>query len=51
MGGFIVNVGIGHRMSERVDLRAQMPTFMVGSGDDRDSLVVPSLTVTLGIGF
>ena len=50
-GGLILNFGIGHRFTEQLDLRAQVPTFFIGSGDSRDSQVIPTFTVTLGIGF
>ncbi len=49
--GFILNLGIGHRFTEQFDIRAQAPTFFIGGGDERDSQVVPTFTLTLGIGF
>ena len=35
----------------RVDLRAQVPTFFINAGDQRDGMVIPTFTVTLGIAF
>ena len=49
--GLILNLGIGHRFSEKFDLRAQLPTFFIGSGENRGEKVVPTLTVTAGIAF
>lgn len=49
--GLILNVGIGHRFSEKFDLRAQLPTFFIGGGENRADQVVPTLTVTAGIAF
>jgi len=49
--GFILNAGIGHRFSEKFDLRFQVPTFFIGSGDTRDSQVVPTFTITAGYTF
>ncbi len=51
VGGLVLNFGIGHRFTEQVDLRAQVPTFFIAGGEQRESQVVPTLTVTLGIGF
>ena len=51
VAGLILNFGIGHRFNEQVDIRAQAPTFLVGSGDERGGSVIPTLTVTLGIGL
>ena len=49
--GLILNFGIGHRFNEQFDIRAQAPTFFISSGDQRGDQVIPTLTVTLGIGF
>ena len=49
--GFILNLGIGHRFTEKFDLRAQLPTFFISSGDSRESQIVPTFTVTAGITF
>jgi len=49
--GLILNFGIGHRFSEQFDLRLQVPTFFISGGDERDDQMVPTLTVTVGIGF
>ncbi len=49
--GAILNFGIGHRITEQVDLRAQVPTFFIGSGDQRGGQVIPTFTITLGVGF
>ena len=51
VGGLVVNFGIGHRFTEQVDLRVQAPTLFIGAGDSRESTIVPTLTVTIGIGF
>ena len=32
-------------------LRLQVPTFFISGGDERGDQVVPTLTVTVGIGF
>jgi hypothetical protein len=50
-GGGIINFGIGHRFTEKIDLRAQVPTFFVGGGEEREGGVIPTFTLTLGIGF
>ena len=50
-GGAILNFGIGHRFSEEIDLRAQVPTFFIGGGDQRSSQVVPTFTITVGVAF
>ncbi len=51
VAGFLLNVGIGHRVSEQFDLRAQVSTLVISAADERDSSVVPMITVTAGIGF
>ena len=51
VAGFILNAGIGHRLNEQVDIRAQVPTFLVAASDERESQVIPTFTVTVGIGF
>jgi hypothetical protein len=50
-GGAIINFGIGHRFTEKVDLRAQVPTFFIGGGEEREGGVIPTFTLTLGIAF
>ena len=50
-GGLILNAGIGNRFSEKFDLRFQVPTFFIGSGDVRDNQVVPTFTITAGYNF
>ena len=50
-GGGIINFGVGHRFTEKVDLRAHVPTFFVAGGDEREGGVIPTLTLTLGIAF
>ena len=35
VAGFILNAGIGHRFNEQVDIRAQVPTFLVAASDER----------------
>lgn len=49
--GVILNVGIGHRINEKFDLRAQVPTFFISGGEDRDGKVIPTFTITAGVGF
>ena len=50
-GGFIINFGIGHRFSEKFDLRAQIPTFFISGGVEREAKVVPTITITAGFKF
>jgi hypothetical protein len=50
-GGLILSAGLGHRFSEDLDLRVQIPTFFISGGEERDGAVVPTLTVTLGFAF
>ncbi len=49
--GMILNFGIGHRFNEQFDLRLQAPTFFISGGEERSDQVIPTFTVTLGIGF
>ncbi len=49
--GLILNFGIGHRFNEQFDLRAQVPTFFISGGDERDGKVIPAFTVTAGLNF
>lgn len=49
--GAIVNFGIGQRFSERLDIRAQVPTFFVSSAPGDATAVVPTFTITLGYRF
>ncbi|MBN1164352.1 MAG: outer membrane beta-barrel protein [Candidatus Krumholzibacteriota bacterium] len=49
VGGMIINFGIGYRFNETFDLRAQVPTFFISGSDERDSAVVPTFTITLGL--
>lgn len=49
--GAILSFGIGNRFTEQIDLRFQVPTFFISSGDSRDSQVIPTFTLTLGVGF
>lgn len=49
--GFVVNFGIGYRLSQTLDLRAQVPTFFFGGGEERDGGVVPTFTLALGLRF
>ena len=48
-GGTIFNLGVGYRFSEKVDLRAQVPTFIILGAPGEASSVVPTLSITLGI--
>ena len=43
--------GIGYRLTEQFDLRAQVPTFFISGWDDRDGKVIPTITLTLGFDF
>lgn len=47
--GTIFNIGIGYRFSEKTDLRAQIPTFIILGAPGEASSTVPTFTVTLGI--
>lgn len=47
--GTILNIGMGYRFSEKIDLRAQIPTFIILGGVDKASSTIPTFTVTLGI--
>jgi len=49
--GVILNLGIGHRFNEQFDLRAQVPTFFISGGENRDGKVVPTITLTAGYTF
>ncbi len=49
--GLILNFGIGYRLTEQFDLRAQVPTFFISGSDDRDGKVIPTITLTLGFNF
>ncbi|MFQ5510314.1 MAG: outer membrane beta-barrel protein [Candidatus Krumholzibacteriia bacterium] len=50
-GGTIVNFGIGHRFTEQLDVRAQIPTFFVFSAPGEATAVVPTFTATVGYRF
>ncbi len=50
-GGLILNFGIGHRFNEAADLRFQVPTFFLGEGEQRESAVVPTFVLSLGVSF
>lgn len=49
--GLLINFGIGKRFSEVFDMRFQVPTFFISSGDERDGAVVPTFTITAGFRF
>ena len=49
--GMIVNLGIGQRFHEHLDVRAQVPMFLLASTDVRDPKWITTLIVTVGIGF
>ncbi len=51
VGGLVINFGIGKRLNERADIRAQVPTFFISGGDERDGATVPTFTVTFGYAF
>ena len=51
VGGVILNFGLGYRFNEQFDLRAQVPTFFISAGDQRDGAVVPTFMATAGISF
>jgi hypothetical protein len=50
-GGTIINFGIGYRINKQVDIRAQLPTFLVFSTPGDASSVIPTFTITLGYRF
>jgi hypothetical protein len=50
-GGSIINFGIGHRFTEQLDIRAQLPTFFIFSTPGEASSIVPTLTLTVGYRF
>lgn len=50
-GGMILNFGLGYRFTALFDLRAQVPTFFVPGGDERDGKVIPTITITAGLNF
>jgi hypothetical protein len=49
--GALVNFGIGTRISEKFDLRLQVPTFIISAGETRDGGIVPTMTITAGLKF
>lgn len=50
--GSMVNVGIGLRLHDNADLRAQALTMLVSSTEAREDLkFIPALTLTAGLGF
>lgn len=50
--GSLLSFGIGQRLHERLDVRAQMLTLLVPSTDAReDAKLVPLFTLTTGIGL
>jgi hypothetical protein len=49
--GTILNFGIGHRFSEQLDIRGQIPTFFVFSAPGDATSVVPTVELTLGYRF
>jgi len=50
-GGTILNLGIGYRLTEQFDVRAQAPTFFIFGGPDGASTTVPTFTITAGVQF
>lgn len=51
VGGTILNLGLGKRFSENLDLRIQAPTFFIFDAPGEAASVVPTLTVTAGFRF
>jgi hypothetical protein len=49
--GSIINFGIGHRFSENLDIRGQVPTFFIASAPGDAASVVPTFTITVGYRF
>jgi hypothetical protein len=49
--GTIVNFGIGHRFSENLDVRGQVPTLFIPSAPGDATSVVPTFTLTVGYRF
>jgi hypothetical protein len=49
--GVIINFGLGYRFNKTFDLRAQVPTFFISGGENRDGKVVPTITLTAGLSF
>ena len=49
--GVILNFGIGHRFSEQLDVRGQIPTFFVSNAPGDATSVVPTFELTLGYRF
>jgi hypothetical protein len=50
-GGVILNLGIGQRITENFDLRAQVPTFFIPGAPGDATNVAPTFTLTAGIRF
>lgn len=52
MLGTVLNVGMGQRLHDRFDVRAQLSTLVVPSTDVREDLeLVPTLVLTTGVGL
>lgn len=51
VAGTVLNLGIGTRLSPRVDLRAQVPLFITVSDSPGGNSVIPTFAVTLGYRF
>ena len=49
--GVILNFGIGHRFSEQLDVRGQIPTFFISSAPGEATAVAPTFELTLGYRF
>lgn len=49
--GFIFNLGMGYKFSNNVDVRLEIPVFIITSAPGKASSVAPTLVLTLGVGF
>jgi hypothetical protein len=49
--GCLLSVGLGFRLHDLLDVRAQLPTAMIPSTKRRDLKLVPAIAFTLGIGL
>lgn len=51
VGGTVLNLGVGTRLSPRVDIRAQVPLFITVAESPGDNSVIPTFAITLGYRF
>lgn len=50
-GGLVLDVGIGYRLTRALDLRAEIPVFVLFDAPGNSSNVMPAFTVTVGWRF